>query len=274
MLLHLLAIFLLLLTNQAEAAPRLIPRVSGSVAPQQRANTTPWWRSLQHAILSIQRSGPGGYSTEDYAKEALVNAFQWDEQTRRPRFTPGTARPSFCSAAVYAALLSALLHWEECNQRRYISAKAWQALLPRLVKDGIGPWGYANANGPGFALLVHQLGAGINFTDWEKARPSDIAKIWWNDHIGADERGHLVILVQDDGANIRFWSANQARDNNPGGYGIRSVPKSAIRRILFTRITHPAAFNRASALPDSPWLTSLMQSNTTWEECIRRCGIR
>lgn len=234
----------------------------------------PWWKAVQSSILDIQKAGAGSYGTSDAAKQALVDSFHWDERLARPRFMPEKARPSFCSGAVYMAVLSGLLKWEEANRKRSISGAAWQALLPRMVADGIGPWGYANANGPGFAMLVHRLGAGVNFTDWSKARPSDVMKIWWNDSIGASERGHLVILVQDEGETIRYWSSNTPKDGQPGGYGIRRVPKSSIKRVLFTRITKPDAFNNAPRLKDDPWLTELMNRNVTWEDCAPRCGLK
>lgn len=237
--------------------------------------TPPAWRkSMQTAIMSIQRQGAGGYSTADSAKQALVDSFQWNPCTGKPVFRPQTARPSFCSAAVWAVTLSALMYWEQTQGAKPLPATAWQALLPRMVKDGEGAWGYANANGPGFALLIHRLGAGISFTDWRQARPSDVLKIWWNDSIGARERGHIVILVKDEGESACVWSAHIARDGQPAGYGLRRIPKSAMKRVLFTRITHPAAFARAASLRDEPWLTHLMTQDTSWEECVRRCGIR
>lgn len=228
---------------------------------------------MQNAIMSMQRLGPGGYSTSDQAKQALVDSFRWNELRLRPDFNPLVARPSFCSSAVWIATLSSLIEWEEKNRHRVISPDAWRALMPQLVKDGEGPWGYANANGPGFALLVHRLGAGVSFTSWKKARPSDVLKIWWNDHIGGRERGHIVILVKDEGETACVWSSHMARDGQPAGYGLRRIPKSAMKRVLFTRITRPAAFNRAHKLPDEPWLTELMTRDTTWAECVRRCGI-
>lgn len=233
----------------------------------------PWWKSMQKSITSMQRYGAGGYSTTDQAKQALVDSFHWNPAKRRPEFSPKVARPSFCSSAVWIATLSALIDWEITNKRRVISPEAWHALMPKLVRDGEGPWGYANANGPGFALLVHRLGAGVNFTDWKLARPSDVLKIWWNEHIGGQERGHLVILVKDEGDTACVWSSHIARDGQPAGYGIRRIPKSAMKRVLFTRITRPAAFSRAHRLPDDGWLTELMTKNTTWAECVRRCGI-
>lgn len=269
MRLFILPILLLICSTWSTAAPQLRERRTGSV-PQA---VHPWWKSVQSAIMSIQRHGSGRYSTSGQAKQALVSSFRWNEHYRRPQLNALAARPSFCSSAVWVATLSALLQWEEKNRRRVISPEAWQALLPHLEKDGIGPWGYANANGPGFALLVHKLGAGFSFTDWKKARPSDVLKIWWNDHIGGQERGHIVILVKDEGDTACVWSSHMEKDGQPGGYGIRRYPKSAMKRVLFTRITQPAAFNRASKLPDDPWLTRLMTENTTWAECVRRCGI-
>ncbi len=260
---------LLVMSHSWGAPAQLRTRSSGRSHLQQ-----PWWKSMQRAIMAIQRHGPGGYSTEDQAKLALVNAFQWNAASQRPRFSPVVAQPSFCSSAVWVATLAALLDWEAANRRRIISPEAWEALLPRMVQDGEGPWGYANANGPGFALLVHRLRAGFNFTDWKHARPSDVLKIWWNEHIGGRERGHLVILVKDEGDSVCVWSSHKARENHPAGYGLRRIPKSAMKRVLFTRITNPAAFNRASQLPDEPWLTGLMTRDTSWEECVQRCGIR
>lgn len=259
----------------AEGAPVLKTRTAISGTRSQREGyTSPWWKAIQGAIMDIQRGGAGGYSTSDRAKEALVASFQWNERQKRPMFNPQVAKPSFCSGAVYVALLSGILRWEENNRRRVISEKAWQALLPKMVADGVGPWGYANANGPGFALLVHRLGAGVNFTDWKMARPSDVMKIWWTDEIGGKERGHIVFLVKDEGDVVQVWSSHMERDGQPGGYGIRKVPKSAIKRVLFSRITRPEAFNRAHLLPDEPWLTNQLTQPVSWEECCRRCGIR
>lgn len=264
-----LILILLFFCSPVTSARQLRSRIAGSVHAAY-----PWWKSMQSAIMSMQRKGPGGYSTDDGAKQALVDSFTWDERLKRPVFNPMVARPSFCSSAVWVATLSALVHWETQNRCRALSPAAWQALMPKLVKDGEGAWGYANANGPGFALLIHRLGAGVNFTDWKQARPSDVMKIWWNEHIGADERGHLVILVKDEGDTVCVWSSHMARNGQPAGYGLRRIPKSSIKRVLFTRITRPVAFNRAHKLPDEPWLTALMTHSTTWAECVRRCGIQ
>ncbi len=256
------------------ASPLRLRQTEAGRQQQEVQQAAVWRKALQAAITEIHRHGSGGYSTADAAHEALYRSFNWHERTGRLVFTPAGARPSFCSGAVYAATLSALARWDAAQPRRRISAEAWQALAPQRVPDGVGAWGWANANGPGFAMLVHKLGAGVSFTDWAQARPSDVMKIWWNDAIGADERGHLVILVRDEGDSVRVWSSNQPTEGAAGGFGFRTYPKSAIRRVLFTRITTPAAFNRAPSIGEDEWLMQLMKRNVSWEECARRCGLR
>lgn len=269
------ALLALALLPMVQAAPVLKTRRSISLQQHRQLSQVgqPWWKAIQRAIIDIERPGAGGYSTSDEAKVALVNSFSWNERLKRPVFSPEKARPSFCSGAVYMALLSGILRWEEYNRRRAISPEAWQRLMPQNVADGIGPWGYANANGPGFALLVYRLGAGVNFTDWRLARPSDVMKIWWTDEIGGAERGHLVILVKDEGTKVKVWSSHMARNGLPGGFGVRTIPKSSIKRVMFTRITRPEAFNNATRLPDEPWLTDLLRKPATWEECCLKCGV-
>lgn len=266
------AVALLVCSAEVAAAPVLKTRSTTSAGALLQKIT--WRDALQQAIIDIQRHGSGGYSGDNAAVQALVDSFGWSKRYRRPIFTPSVAQPSFCSGAVYAALLSAIMKWEEGNRRRFISEEAWKALVPQMVADGVGPWGYANANGPGFGILVHRLGAGVNFTDWRLARPADVMKIWWNEHIGGKERGHLVILVKQEADAVHVWSSHMERDGQPAGYGMRRIPKSAIKRVLFTRITNPAAFNNAHRLKDDPWLTDLLKKDVSWQDCAVRCGLR
>lgn len=230
-----------------------------------------WTRALNTSIDEIERYGPGGYATDNAALTAFINSFRRDERSGRLRFNAAGARPSFCSSAVYAAMLSALIRWDE--KRGAISAAAWEALRPKRAGDGVGPWGYANANGPGFALLVHELGAGISFTEVSRAQTWDVLKLWWTDAIGLTENGHLAMFVRDEGDSIRIWSSNMPLDGASNGYGFKSVPKRRIKHMLFTRITHPEAFAKASAIGKSDWLASLLRRNVTWEECCRKCAV-
>lgn len=235
--------------------------------------TALWWRCIGRAVNEINKHGPGGYSTADAAHEALFRAFEWNERLRQVSFHPAGARPSYCSGAVYAALLSALAYWDAGNNPRRISPEAWQALLPTRVADGVGPWGHANANGPGLAVLVHRLGAGVSFTDWAKARPGDFLKIWWTDQVGGAERGHLVIFVKDLGDSIRTWSSHQAGNGSAGGFGFKDFRKKDAAHVLFTRITNPAAFNKAPRLGTDPWLSALLKQAATWQDCLHRAGV-
>ncbi len=255
------------------ATPQQLEQTQQTQRRQQAAQAASWYHCLQEAIAEIHRRGAGGYSTADAAHDALHAAFAWNERSQRLSFNPAGARPSFCSGAVYAALLSALIRWDAAQPQRRLSPAAWQALAPQRVPDGVGAWGWANANGPGFAALVHRLGAGHSFTAWEEARPADVVKIWWNDAIGAAERGHLAILVQDKGESVRIWSSNQRAAAAAGGFGFREYPKSAIRRVLFTRITKPEAFNRAPSIKENAWLMQLTERNVSWQESLRHSGV-
>lgn len=252
---------------------RAAPQVTVS-RPSTASRAAQWNRLVIEALRDIHRHGAGGYSVEDRAFDALIGAFRWDAKRRRPHFNPAGARPSFCSGAVYCVLLSALMKWDAAHPVPRISPAAWKALLPLRAKDGVLPWGYANANGPGFALLIRELGAGYSFTDVRYARPGDVMKIWWNDAIGGRERGHLVIFIKATADSLTFWSSNMPTDRARGGYGFKTIPRRDAKRILFTRITNPAAFNRAPRITHSPWLSSLLHRPSTWEECILRCGIR
>lgn len=239
---------------------------AGSAVPSGEAS---WYQALRTG-LSQFRNG-GGYETSREAMQALAEkACRWDPRTRRPVFLLRNAAPSFCSSACYLLLLKSLQIWDSAQPRPVISERAWLALIPRFGQhDGEGPWGWANANGPGLAVLVHRLGAGINFEDWRKARPGDFMKIFWTDRIGRRESGHLTVLVKDGGDQVTFWSSNI-----PDGYGARTVPKSRIRRVIFTRITRPERFNLAPSVGSHPWLSSLLRQEVGMKEVRRHSGMQ
>lgn len=239
---------------------------AGNAVPSGAAS---WYQALRTG-LSQFRNG-GGYETSREAMQALAEKVcRWDSRTRRPVFLLRNATPSFCSSACYLLLLKSLQIWDSAQPRPVISERAWLALIPRLGQhDGEGPWGWANANGPGLAVLVHRLGAGINFEDWKKARPGDFMKIFWTDRIGSRESGHLTVLVKDGGDQVTFWSSNI-----PDGYGARTVPKSRIRRVIFTRITRPERFNLAPSVGSHPWLSSLLRQEVGMKEVRRHSGMQ
>lgn len=206
------------------------------------------------AAIQTMPSG-GGYDGSDSTKNLLHEACSLKDG--KIQVSAGYAKPSFCSGATYLVLLEAL-------------GSGPQALIPYVdQKDGHGVFGRWNANGPGSAKLIADLGAGRNFTSWDAAQPGDFLKIWWTEKIGARERGHLVIYLGHDGETVRFWSSNQ-----PNGYGTKTVPRSNCRRILFTRITQPERFSLAKSLPSvDPWLASMLHEEYHWNEVVKKCRV-
>jgi hypothetical protein len=252
-------------STPAEPVKRSSPKVSVSPTGDSLA----WYRA-QRKSLSTFRKG-GGYKTNAQAFDALIRqACRWNPSLRRPVFLTGLAYPSFCSSACYLHLLNTLEIWDSAQERPVISEQAWLALIPRLEQaDGVGPWGWANANGPGLAVLIHTLGAGINFEDWRYARPGDFMKIFWTDQIGHREFGHLTVLIKYSDDQVSFWSSNM-----PDGYGVKTVPKEQIKRVIFTRITRPERFNLAPHIGVYPWLSDLLKKEVQMDEVRRRCGIQ
>ncbi|BCX48028.1 hypothetical protein HAHE_19360 [Haloferula helveola] len=208
-------------------------------------------------VLAAVRQMPagGGYDGSDATKNLLPGACELRGGTVRVQ--ANLAKPSFCSGATYLVLLKALESDSE-------------ALLPVMDhQDGHGVFGRWNSNGPGSAKLVADLRAGRNFTSWDEARPGDFLKIWWTDAIGGRERGHLVVYLGHDAKTVRFWSSNQ-----PGGYGMKSVPIADCRRVLFTRITRPEKFAAAKRLPEiDPWLARMLREDFTWNEVAAKCRV-
>lgn len=209
-------------------------------------------------VLAAVRGMPGGggYDASDAAKNRLPGACRIEGG--RILTDARKAEPGFCSGATYLVLLKAL-------------GSGPRALLPVSDQaDGHGVFGRWNANGPGCAKLVADLGAGVNFTDWDAARPGDFLKIWWTDAIGGRERGHHVVFLGRDGDRLRYWSSNQ-----PGGYGVKTTPVAECRRVLFTRITAPQRFAAADRLPASdPWLERMLRNDFRWAEVAARCEVR
>lgn len=199
-------------------------------------------------------------------------------------------RPSFCSSACYGILLRALFISKLGPK---ISIAAWKNLKPYTLgnfsqADGQGCWGMANANGPGLAVLIKRLEAGKNFyvkpkaecldfedyvKSWDQVKPGDFLKIFWNEHIGCDnksklyERGHLVVFLgkevtKDGDVEISYFSSNGSgvEYQSDKGYGKQVVSAKRIYRAVATRITEPENFDNAKSIKPSyldEWLHSL-----------------
>ena len=186
---------------------------------------------------------------------------------------PAAAQPSFCSSATYLVFVLTL---EELNRERKIQFEPGviEKLLVSGQRDGDGVWGRWNANGPGTARLFAELRIGDNFTSIEQAQPGDFLKIFWNDQIGAKEFGHSVVFLgrgkNRDGIEVvEYWSSNKK-----GGYGRASVPRSKIKRMLFSRLESPERINQISAgLKPDRYLAAMLTRSSTPREMEEMVGI-
>ncbi len=228
--------------------------------------------------------GGGGYDTTPATTARLGAAISSGPGTRLS-LMPDRARPSYCSGATYLVFLEVVKVLRERGQLD-LPAAAVDSLLVRDnptrpdrrpnewgPRDGEGFWGRWNANGPGTARLFRELRLGRNFEQFSEAHPGDFLKIWWNDKIGASERGHSVVFLGSSTRGgvgyVRFWSSNQG-----AGYGEKEVPRSDIKRALFSRFEHPSALRRAPSLPPvDQYLYDLAVKDSTPAEMRAKCGV-
>ena len=223
-------------------------------------------------VLEQIRNMPegGGYATTREAHQALSSAVAMSPLGLRVESSK--AQPSYCSGATYLLFLKTLVAAEKqglCPQGLTSS----EFLLPKAMADGVGIWGRWNANGPGTARLFHELGLGKNFTAWELARPGDFMKIFWSSDVGKNERGHLVVFLgtetKDGVEHVRFWSSNK-----PGGYGKKSVPKSKVAAVIFSRLENPSNMQRATTIPKKDaYLASLLTHESSLSEALQKSGV-
>ncbi len=179
------------------------------------------------------------------------------------------AKPSFCSSATYLVLLSVLAEMQELGDLPYQKPLS-ERLLVHGQADGVGVWGRWNANGPGTAMLVKELGMGENFVDIKKAIPGDFLKIWWSKEVGAKEHGHSVVYLgtrtdTTGVSHLKFWSSNI-----PGGYGVKEVPMSKVKTLLFSRITNPCAIQNLGNLKQTNEFLASMTSKTVSIDDVKK----
>ncbi len=175
--------------------------------------------------------------------------------------------PSHCTSATYAlfARLVAVLHNDgrinlSPDQMGTLEVKRRLADGSQLV-DGQGPYWIFNSNGAGVAALFKHAGIGTSFRDDKLAyaRPGDFLKLFWNDNVGASEKGHQVVYLgrRDVGGRdmICFWGSQRQTVKKRGGgkeplyfpakaggkvvdgYGEACRPRSDIKVMIFSRIT-------------------------------------
>lgn len=185
---------------------------------------------------------------------------------------PSAASPSYCSGATYLVFLKTIEALRDAG-RLDLDAATLRALMIKGQRDGQGIWGRWNANGPGAARLFEELDLGRNFASFDEARPGDFMKIFWTDEVGKAERGHLVVflgLEKSGGAEqVRFWSSNI-----PKGYGEKTVPRSKIANVIFSRLEHPENLARIMSVPDvDKYLASLLTVRSSIAEARKMSGL-
>lgn len=218
-------------------------------------------------ILDIIRELPtgGGYSIgSDFVAPAVqahnVGGGRWELRVY-------DGHPSHCTSATYA-LYSHLVAVLQNGGRISLTPDQLRALEVRRrlpdgtqLVDGQGPFWIFNANGAGVAAFLKHTGTGMSFRDDKLAyaRPGDFLKIFWNDNVGASEKGHQVVYTgrrEVDGRDmICFWgSQKQNRKKRSGGtealyfpahagakvhdgYGEVCRPRGDIKEMIFSRVT-------------------------------------
>ena len=301
-----------------------------------------WQNAIVAAIDSFPQGGgyyTGRNSNSQFRRTAwrgMNEAFGMQPTDSQPRLDVSKAQPSFCSMATYLALLKAITIWDATDGKQDLPNLAWFCVKPFCgvtdiinhqgynQADGEGLWGMANANGPGIAVLVKELGVGFNFAGyrgaktekyrenkdeqylsdeqwqsdpvWDKAQRGDFMKIFWNrnETDGSDsgavigdngkpdeeqEHGHSVIFLgYDDKGNVIYWSSNgPGKDPVNAGYSVDTCSRTAIQRVVFSRITRPEKFadaNKWRASKKHKWLNELAgKRHGTTKELKKYCGI-
>lgn len=232
----------------------------------QDATNAPYLNQLVLYGMHSMPSG-GGYEASQKAVDRLAASVTYKEGAIHQDLKAAGA--SFCSGATYMVFLKVLdqLH----KSPPFALSEKTHARYARVgVKDGEEIFGRWNANGPGTAKLFADLNCGVNFTSYAHALPGDFMKMWWTDAIGGKERGHLVIYLGTTGDQIHYWSSNQ-----PNGYGRKSVSKSKIKHVLFSRLNNAARLKNASSLsPKDQFLADMLRKDFTWAQVVKRCKVR
>lgn len=232
-----------------------------------------------------QRSRPGRQFDDLYQTVADLNEAIGTGLGRKLKVTPVKAgQLSFCSSATYLLFAEVLEDLQrqgmkiEPSVTKEIADVGEKISVIQGKMDGIGIFGHWNADGPGTAVLFERLGLGFNFSSFEKARPGDFLKIFWNENIGKGESGHLVVYLgtSPDGKSIQVWSSNMKNSDNSSGYGKMFVEKSRIKRALFSRLTHPENINRwqnlSAADKRSEYLIQIRKTGSTGTEMKKVTG--
>ena len=213
----------------------------------------------------------GQYGTTRVATVALVRAAHFE--SGKFFVLPAPDSPSFCSGATYLVFLKTIEQLARDGQVKLDAETLESLVIHDGQRDGEGVWGRWNANGPGTARLFYELRLGTNSTEFSTAKPGDFMKIFWTPEVGSTEHGHSVVYLgtemQNGVENVRFWSSNI-----PAGYGEKSVPRSKIVQVIFSRLENPANLARIKTAPEvDPYLAGLVTKPSSFAEALEKCGL-
>jgi hypothetical protein len=208
-----------------------------------------------------------GYDASEAAVERLASSVFLENGIIKQDLK--VAKSTFCSGATYLVFLRTIELLRLRNSSLLPEGK-YTRFADLGVKDGEEIFGRWNANGPGTAKLFSDLNCGINFTSYDHAHPGDFMKMWWTNTIGKKERGHSVIYLGSHRDQIHYWSAN-----HPEGYSSKSVAKSKIKHVLFSRLTNPAKLVNANRLSSKDsFLENMLHKDFTWQQISQHCNIK
>src|SRR5712671_4591960 len=228
--------------------------------------------SLNGLVLEqLKRMPTGGkYSVSHFAKIRLQSSAHFE--SGKFFILPSAASPSFCSGATYLVFIRAI---EALRARGdlHLDYATLEQLIIRDQRDGEGIWGRWNANGPGTARLFHELGLGLNFDNFDQAKPGDFMKIFWSRQVGKSEHGHSTIFLgRENWFGVQY--VRYGSSNIPSGYGEKSVPRSKIAYAIFSRLETPANLARSNSAPSvDTYLASLLRSRSSISEAGAKCGL-
>ena len=216
-------------------------------------------------ILDIVHNLPkgGGYD-RDHPELPVVASLEiagrWEMLVRH-------GHPSHCTSATYSvfAHLAVLL---QANRKLNLNGEEIRALEATTLMpdgthlvDGQGAFWIFNSNGAGTAALLHHTGTGFSFRDdaLTYAKPGDFLKIFWNNNVGASERGHQVVYtgrrIIAGRDMVCFWGSQhqgkkaRGRGGEPlyysayedgkvyDGYGEVCRPREDIKGMIFSRVS-------------------------------------
>ncbi len=217
-------------------------------------------------ILDIIKRLPtgGGYSLGDVELPTItahnIGGGHWEMRVY-------DGQPSHCTGATYALFAHLVAELQNDGAIRLSPGElASLAVLKTMPdgtarEDGEGPFAIFNSNGAGVAALLKHTGTGFSFRDDKLvyARAGDFVKLFWNDNVGAGERGHQAVYTGHraiDGRDmVCFWSSQRQNRKRRGGhtealyfpasaiakvhdgYGEVCRPRGDIKAMVFSRVT-------------------------------------